>query len=170
MSFQLPVCLFVSLDWSLLLQLPNLSDIEGSLSSVPQVADQPLKTAVTLAATNGFTDCLKILLEWVSPPPPPPLPSHPPPPPLPSHPPHPPPPPLCYLFFPPSAGAHPAIEDSQRWLPLHYACVGGHLECVKAIVSHPQGRGLTGLNLAMSLAKDRGRMDIVNILKEALKK
>ena len=66
-----------------------------------------------------------------------------------------------------SAGAHPAIEDAQHWLPLHYACQGGHYKCAKTILDHPQGKGLTRLSLAISLALDKEKTDIVTILKPA---
>ena len=67
-----------------------------------------------------------------------------------------------------SSGADPALEDSQKWLAIHYASDGGHKESVKAILSHP--KGLTGLKLALSFAEANGRADIVSIIKSAIER
>ena len=64
-----------------------------------------------------------------------------------------------------SAHAHPSLPDNDSWLPLHHACDGEHLECVRAILGH-QG-GLRGLTSALSLARERGNSDIITLLQEA---
>lgn len=72
------------------------------------------------------------------------------------------------MFSLSSSGAHPAIEDHQSWLPIHYAAAGGHKECVRVLVSH--SKGLTGLQLASRLAEANGRTDIVKIVNDAMQK
>ena len=72
---------------------------------------------------------------------------------------------LLSNFPPSSANAHPSIQDFNKWLPLHYACNNGHVECVRTITSHLLG--LHGLKLALDLATKKGYREIVAILWDA---
>ena len=72
---------------------------------------------------------------------------------------------LLSNFPPSSANAHPSIQDFNKWLPLHYACNNGHVECVRTIISHLLG--LHGLKLALDLATKKGYREIVAILRDA---
>ena len=66
------------------------------------------------------------------------------------------------------AHAHPSIPDFAGYQPLHYACNGEHVDCVRAILSYQGILGLSGLRFALSLANDRGNKDIIALLQEAM--
>ena len=66
------------------------------------------------------------------------------------------------------AHAHPSLPDCEGYKPLHYACDGEHVDCVRAILSHHGILGLSGLKLALSLANDRGNNDIITLLQDAM--
>ena len=69
------------------------------------------------------------------------------------------------------AGAHPAIRDSQCWLPLHYAIWNDHVECVEQILNCPTPQlGLVGLQAAIGLAENSRNDKILGILREAFEK
>ena len=71
----------------------------------------------------------------------------------------------------PRAGAHPAIADGAlSWLPLHYACDRGHLECVEAIVMFPNQLGLSGLRPALDIAREAGHDQIIELLEKAIER
>lgn len=76
--------------------------------------------------------------------------------------------PVLAITSPCSAHSHPSLPDSASYLPLHYACDGEHVECVRAILSIQGILGLSGLRLALSLANDRGNTDIIALLQEAM--
>lgn len=66
------------------------------------------------------------------------------------------------------AKAHPSLEDSNGWLPLHHAVDRGHIECVKAILSFPdQTQALTGLMPALDISRGNGFTEITAILEQA---
>ena len=71
------------------------------------------------------------------------------------------------LTLPSSAGAHPALTDANCWLPLHYACDSGHIDCVKAILAYPNHLGLSGLRPAIDLAEGNKNEEIVAVLRDA---
>ena len=74
---------------------------------------------------------------------------------------------LCSIC---SAGAHPAILDATAWLPIHYACDNGHLNCVKVIVNFPNQLGLSGLRPALDIAQGNNYDRIVSLLKDAMER
>lgn len=69
------------------------------------------------------------------------------------------------------AGAHPAVRDSQCWLPLHYAIWNGHEDCVEQILNCPTPHlGLVGLQAAIGLAENSHNDKILSKLREAFEK
>ena len=69
-----------------------------------------------------------------------------------------------------SAGAHPALTDVNGWIPLHYACDNGHLECARLLLHAPNYLGLSGLRPAVDIAQGNGFTDMVALLKEGIEK
>ncbi|XP_022109648.1 ankyrin-3-like [Acanthaster planci] len=59
--------------------------------------------------------------------------------------------------------AHPGIRDANGMLPLHYACLHGHVQCAQLIVSTT--KGLTGLQTAKKYAENP---EICSIIHEAI--
>ena len=77
---------------------------------------------------------------------------------------------MIAVLLPFSAGADPAISDSMQQLPLHYACIGGHKECVRLILDHHL-LGLRGLRLATHYVEEvSGQHGILRLLQEASRK
>jgi ankyrin repeat protein len=77
----------------------------------------------------------------------------------------------CYTSaFSLSANAHPALEDTCGWLPLHYAVDRGHIECVKSLLAYPNYLGLTGLKPALDISRGNEFTEITAVLEQAYQK
>ncbi len=101
-----------------------------------------------MAAENGLTECLRILLEYVN------ITND-----LQN---------IIIFIVSISGDADPTINDSFKMLPLHNAVENNHKDCVKCILNHR--KGLSGLKLAASLADKNGRADIAHIIRESMQR